>query len=245
MASRRESPAPARYAEYQRRVRDGLARASAVVAPTRAMLELLRAHYGDLEQSYVIENGADPERFKPSEKQPFFLAAGRFWDRGKNLALLAEVAPKVPWPVFVAGQLARSSNAEGPAAANLDWIGKLSQAELSRVMGRAAVFVHPALYEPFGLAPLEAALAGSALVLGDIPSLREVWGDAALYVDPSRAEAWIEALSLLARDDARRLELARAAEHRAMALTSARMALAYRALYSALVTARSNGGLPA
>jgi glycosyltransferase involved in cell wall biosynthesis len=239
-----KAPAPERYAEYRRRVRDGLSRADAVVAPTRAMLDYLRAHYGDIEHSYVIENGADPERFKPGEKQPFFLAAGRFWDRAKNLALLAEVAPKVPWPVFVAGELARSANADGPPASNLDCIGKLSQAELSRVMGRAAVFVHPALYEPFGLAPLEAALAGSALVLGDIASLREVWGDAALYVDPRRAEPWIEALSLLARDDARRLELARAAERRAMALTSSRMALAYRALYSDLVTARSNGGLP-
>jgi glycosyltransferase involved in cell wall biosynthesis len=236
-------PAPARYAEYARRVRSGLARANAVVAPTRAMLDLLRGHYGDLEASYVIENGADPERFKPAEKQPFFLAAGRLWDRAKNLALLRDVAPSLPWPVFVAGELGKNAQGDGPAARNLDFIGKLSQAELSRVMGRAAIFVHPALYEPFGLAPLEAALSGSALVLGDIPTLREVWGDAALYVDPARVEDWVDALSALARDDARRLELSRAAEQRAMTLTSARMALAYRALYSDLVTARSNGDL--
>jgi glycosyltransferase involved in cell wall biosynthesis len=209
------------------------------------MLDLLRSHYGELEQSYVIENGADPARFKPAEKQAFFLSAGRLSDRAKNLSLLTEIAPRLPWPVFVAGDLAKSDDVDGPAARNLEWLGKLSQAEVSRVMGRAAVFVHPALYEPFGLTPLEAALAGSALVLGDIASLREVWGDAALYVDPCDVGAWVTALSTIARDEALRLELARAAERRAMTLTSARMTLAYRALYSDLVTARSNGGLPA
>ena len=44
----------------------------------------------------------------------------------------------------------------------------------------AAIFARPARYEPFGLAILEAAQAGCALVLGDIPSLRELWADAAL-----------------------------------------------------------------
>ena len=33
----------------------------------------------------------------------------------------------------------------------------------------------PARYEPFGLSILEAALSGCALVLGDLPSLRELW----------------------------------------------------------------------
>jgi glycogen(starch) synthase len=242
-AVEKESPPP-RYAEYARRVRDGLSRADAVVAPTHAMLGLLRAEYGELEPSYVIENGADPERFKPAEKQPFFLAAGRLWDRAKNLSLLTEVAPGLPWPVFVAGDLARASRADGPTTPNLEWLGRVSQAELARVMGRAAVFVHPALYEPFGLAPLEAALSGAALVLGDIASLREIWGDAALYVAPSDPRAWVEMLSALALDEERRRALARAAKERAMNLTSAKMALAYRALYSELVTERSNGGSP-
>ena len=39
-----------------------------------------------------------------------------------------------------------------------------------------------ALYEPFGLAVLEAAQAGCALVLSDIPTFRELWDGAALFV---------------------------------------------------------------
>jgi glycosyltransferase involved in cell wall biosynthesis len=46
------------------------------------------------------------------------------------------------------------------------------------------VYAAPARYEPFGYAPLEAALSGCALVLGDIPSFRELWEGAALFVDP-------------------------------------------------------------
>ena len=61
--------------------------------------------------------------------------------------------------------------------------GPLGRAAMDAVAARrASIYAEPARYEPFGLAALEAARAGCALVLGDIPSLREVWGDAALYV---------------------------------------------------------------
>ena len=39
-----------------------------------------------------------------------------------------------------------------------------------------------ARYEPFGLAVLEAAQAGMALVLSDTPGFRELWDDAAIFV---------------------------------------------------------------
>jgi len=67
------------------------------------------------------------------------------------------------------------------------------------VCSRASIFASPARYEPFGLAALEAAQAGCALVLGDIPSLREVWGDAALFVPPDDDEALLAALRTASR----------------------------------------------
>ena len=57
------------------------------------------------------------------------------------------------------------------------------------MMARTAVFVSPALYEPFGLAVLEAAQAGCALVLSDIPTFRELWDGVALFVAPVIARA--------------------------------------------------------
>src|SRR6185369_13010706 len=55
-------------------------------------------------------------------------------------------------------------------------------------LGRASLYVLPARYEPFGLSVLEAALSGCALVIGDIPSLREIWEDCAVYVNPEDDE---------------------------------------------------------
>ena len=79
------------------------------------------------------------------------------------------------------------------------------------------VFVSPALYEPFGLAVLEAAQAGCALVLADIPTFRELWDGAALFVPPSDDRAIAATLSTITADTALRTRMAAAAERRAAA----------------------------
>ncbi|MEB3829625.1 glycosyltransferase [Phormidium sp. CCY1219] len=66
----------------------------------------------------------------------------------------------------------------------------MSPEELSHWYARAAIYAFPARYEPFGLSVLEAALSGCALVLGDIPRLREMWGDAAVFANPDVARRW-------------------------------------------------------
>ena len=91
-----------------------------------------------------------------------------------------------------------------------------------------------ARYEPFGLSIVEAALAGCALVIGDIPTLREIWGDTAMYVRPGDPDALAHALQTLIDDPVRRHELSTASRGRALALTPARMAEAYRGLYEEL-----------
>ena len=98
-------------------------------------------------------------------------------------------------------------------------------------MDRASVFAHPARYEPFGLAPLEAARAGCALVLGDIPSLRENWDAAALFVPPGDTQALTQALADLCANGSRREELAARAHERAQHFTPRRMAAGYREAY--------------
>ena len=57
----------------------------------------------------------------------------------------------------------------------LEALGKLPAAEMKLWFAHAAIYCLPARYEPFGLSVLEAGLSGCALVLGDIPSLREIW----------------------------------------------------------------------
>ena len=68
-------------------------------------------------------------------------------------------------------------------------LGVVPSDELVRLYGDASIFALPARYEPFGLSILEAALSGCALVLGDIPSLRELWAGAAVFVPPDDHKA--------------------------------------------------------
>jgi glycosyltransferase involved in cell wall biosynthesis len=72
-------------------------------------------------------------------------------------------------------------------------------------------------------------------VLGDIPSLREVWGDAALYADPFDGAAIGRAVRD-ALDDAS--ALGAAARRRAAGYTTDAMAEAYAATYGRLTSAR-------
>jgi glycosyltransferase involved in cell wall biosynthesis len=53
------------------------------------------------------------------------------------------------------------------------------------------------LYEPFGLAVLEAAQLGTPLVLADNATFRELWADAAVFVDPHDPDAWATTLAAL------------------------------------------------
>ena len=106
-------------------------------------------------------------------------------------------------------------------------------------MAEAAIFVAPARYEPFGLAVLEAAASGCALVLGDIPTLRELWDGAAMFVAPDSPEALRDTLLRLIDDEALRTELQSAAGERARAYGRDRMVDGYVALYADLLAARS------
>jgi glycosyltransferase involved in cell wall biosynthesis len=69
--------------------------------------------------------------------------------------------------------------------------------EIARLFPGAKAFVFPSFAEGFGLPPLEAMAAGAPVVCSDIPVFREVYGDAVLYVDPSRPESIAAAVRTL------------------------------------------------
>lgn len=232
---------PKRYARYREEVALGLHAAARVVAPSRAMLEALERHYGPLGDTQVLYNARRPEDFPPAaEREPFILAAGRLWDEAKNVAALDAVAPRLGWPVKVAGE-ARHPSGGQVSTRRVEPLGRLSSRELAVWMGRASIYALPARYEPFGLSPVEAALAGCALVLGDLPSLREVWGDAALFVPPEDTDALAGALESLRKDAELRKALAAAARARALEFSPARMAAGYLSVYADLVRPASIG----
>jgi glycosyltransferase involved in cell wall biosynthesis len=224
--------APPSWGRYRQAVRAGLCAADAVVAPTQAMRAGLLWDYG-FAAGVVIPNGSAAEPLAPGAvKQPYVLCSGRLWDAAKNVAALDAAAAGLAWPVIVAGEL---GDAPRPSAAATT--GPLEAAQLAALRAGASIYAAPVRYEPFGLGILEAAAARCALVLGDIPSLREVWRGAALYADPSDPDELHAQLAALIADAQRREALAEAAQRRAGAFTIGRAAWAYRRLYQRVLAA--------
>lgn len=222
--------APAEWREYAQRVSRGLGSAHLVVAPTNAMLNAAHQHYGPLSTARVIYNGRNPHRFPPGPKEPMILSAGRLWDEAKNVAALVHAAPQLPWPVVVAGDLSGPHDIAARPS-NLRFLGHMATAQLAGIYARAAIYAAPARYEPFGLCILEAALAGCALVLGDIPSLRELWDGAALFVPPADPDALRDCLLQIIHAPERRKEIAAVARNRAITLHPGHLLSSYRSAY--------------
>jgi len=235
---------PSEWDEYTTRVRAGLASADLVAAPSHAMLRALVRHYGSFVDTDVIPNGRDGTRFRPGHKESLIFAAGRLWDEAKNVAALCRVAQSLPWPAYVAGSK-RSPDGAEPDVEHVHALGVLPANELAEWLGRASIYAFPARYEPFGLSVLEAALSGCTLVLGGIESLREIWGDAAAYVDPMDDDQLARTLQWMCDDASLRRALAARARTRALELTPALMAERYLAAYNRLRHAHMNGEVAA
>lgn len=139
-------------------------------------------------------------------RQNFVLAAGRFWDEGKNAAVLDAAAGKSHWPMRLAG----SCTAPDGKAVSLEHaqaLGELPHGELMDLVRRAGIVVSASRYEPFGLAALEGARSGAPLVLSDIATYRELWRGAALFFDPQNPDDLARRLNRLAADDRLRTEM--------------------------------------
>ncbi len=100
------------------------------------------------------------------------LAGGAGWGNGGVEALGGQlgIAGRVRWPGYVPDEL------------------------VSPLLGGAACFVNPALYEGFGLPPLEAMACGAPVVASDTGAHPEVLGDAALLVPPTDVRAIADAV---------------------------------------------------
>lgn len=225
--------APPDWTRYASAVRKGLRAADGVVAPTHAMLDCLNEHYGPISGARVIPNGRVMKKFSPGQKKRIVLCAGRLWDEAKNVRAACAIAPESPWPVYIAGEKTHPDG-RSDCYKGVHWLGHLSENELALWMSQAAVYLLPAKYEPFGLSVLEAALSGCALVLGDIPSLRENWEGAALFVDPSDPRAIGRTVQLLAESEELRNRLGAKARERGLGLGIDTTTLKYLECYSAM-----------
>jgi glycosyltransferase involved in cell wall biosynthesis len=210
-------------------VQRGLDRAAAVVAPSLAFAAETTRIYGV--PATAVHNGRRPMWSRDIPQGQFVFTAGRLWDEGKNVATLDAAAARIDVPFQAAGAQGGPNRAHVELR-HVDALGSLSQTRLAGLYAARPVYASAALYEPFGLSVLEAAQAGCALVLSDIPTHREIWGGTAIFVPPHDDKAFASAIQDLLGDPDEREQLGRLAAARAAHYTPGRMAHGMAEIYS-------------
>jgi glycosyltransferase involved in cell wall biosynthesis len=223
--------------QYCRLVTDGLNGATAVIAPTRWMLNGLRRNFPFRARCELIPNGRTLPDGSSSARHLRAVTVGRLWDEAKDIRMLGEVSSKVP--LYAAGDM-QQGDARGPQSLRgVALLGRMRENELLDFFRQSAIYICTSRYEPFGLAPLEAALCGCAVLARDISSLREVWEDGALYfADAASLSALLDALAA----DPDLLEAAqRRSSARARRFTAERMVASYQAQFARVLNEAKAG----
>jgi glycosyltransferase involved in cell wall biosynthesis len=210
---------------------EGLRRADLVLVPSAAHGRAVAEVYGLPRPPQIVHNGraAVTSGDMPAQLDEIF-TAGRLWDEGKDIAALDRAAASLAWPVRAAGEIAGPDGTRFQAE-HIDLLGRQSQAEIRQRLAGRPIYASPARFEPFGLAVLEAAQAGCALVLSDIATFRELWDGAALFAAAADAPALAAAVRELMEDPDRRRELGHAAQTRAEVYTLEAMVTGTLAAY--------------
>jgi glycosyltransferase involved in cell wall biosynthesis len=239
-ASVKQGPEPPEWEWRADLVRRHLEAADRVVAPSAAFADLVASVYRLRKRIDVVHNGRSRSPAAPTGRTlEALFAAGRLWDEGKNVATLDRVAALVDAPFFVAGPRV-GPNGTRIECRNLQALGELASDEVRVWLAKRPIFLSSALYEPFGLTALEAAQAGCALVLSDIPTFRELWDGAALFAPARDEAAFATAATTLLEDRLLRRRMERAAHERARRYKLETMGQRMIALYDDVV---GKGGL--
>jgi glycosyltransferase involved in cell wall biosynthesis len=215
----------------------GLARASAVVAPSIAFAAETARIYQI--PALTVHNGRRPFQAPAVPQADFVFTASRLWDEGKNVITLDAAAARLGVAFEAAGAV-RGPNGASIELDHIRSIGEVSPARLSGLLAARPIFVSAALYEPFGLSVLEAAHAGCALVLSDIPTHRELWGAAAIFAPARDVQAFASAIQDLLDDPDERQQLGQLARARAHLYSPERMARGMAGIYSRVTQPRLN-----
>jgi glycosyltransferase involved in cell wall biosynthesis len=188
---------------YRDTVANGLRGADLVVAPSRWMLDQVSKLYVQPAAEQVIYNGRTPLLFDPDKKKDdSVLSVGRVWDPAKNVSLLMQRKQEARVSIVgwerEPGREDRHRSVHAPA--NVSLLGSKSQTELREMYADAAIYAATSRYEPFGLAPLEAALSRCALVLNDNPVFHELWNEVGIFFKKDDAEDCVKRIDELRRD---------------------------------------------
>lgn len=145
----------------------------------------------------------------PGPDAPYILATGKISPR-KNvirvMRALSRLGDAIPHHLVLAGAGGWDMDEVFKEIDNplirqrVHMTGYVTDAQLQDLYQGAALYIHPSLYEGFGLTVLEAMASGCPVITSNVYSLPEVAGDAALLVDPYDVDAIAEAIRSVCQD---------------------------------------------
>ena len=206
---------PRHVRSFETEVAGSVRRATRTIAVSATTAADVERYYGvGAERVRVVHNGVD-EAFSPGDREASLAAVEDRWGIGgpfvlhvgsteprKGIDVLVEAAALAAgegagWQLVLAGSSGFGSEqleaAAGAAGTHL--LGPVSEEELLDLMRAAGAFAAPALYEGFGIAPLEAMACGTpAVIAAGSGGLEEISGPAAIVVAERTAPAWKSSL---------------------------------------------------
>lgn len=168
------------------------------------------ARLGRVPPGRVARLGMEPPMPDPATvpvgldlSEPYFVVLGTIEPR-KNHSLLLDVwerLPPHPGPrLFILGGRGWRNEAVFRRLDALPKDGRVRECRglpdgaVAAILAGARALLFPSLAEGTGLPALEAAALGVPVICSDLPELREVMGDYAVYLAPSDGYAWSEVI---------------------------------------------------
>jgi len=217
-----------RYKHYYRFIIPRLLKCSHLtIAGSHSTKRDLESLFPDVGRIEVIYPGYSREIFMPQVKPKIEAAKNKYGLKSyilcvseirpyKNIRKLIEAfvaLPKTDVTLAIVGRVTKLEKdiaqfvKENKQSNNIRLLGYVPDDDLASLYAGAYAFIHPSLYEGFGLPPLEAMASGCPVLVSNVSSLPEICGDAGLYFNPRDVNSISGAIINILNNKAFRLNL--------------------------------------
>jgi glycosyltransferase involved in cell wall biosynthesis len=216
---------------YEAVVRIAVRRARKILVPSNSIAKKLRENFRVPEGKIAVTHEAASltnSKFNPPTggqnskiildkykiKKPYLIYVGNAYPY-KNLDCLLAALTKLPGTLSFINPCSRSTfydrlkerARELGLGERVILPGYVPDEDLAGLYKEAEAYVFPSLSEGFGIPGLDAMVLGTPVVCSDIPTLKEIYGDAALYFDPHSEDDMAEKIKKILQDQKLRQDL--------------------------------------
>jgi glycosyltransferase involved in cell wall biosynthesis len=173
--------------------------------PATYRARLRRIDHGVLASTAVIDRRDARAAFGLPDNVYLAISSGRLTGDKNHRVLIEALAALPDIHLGIAGvgperETLLHLATERGVTERLHLVGEVPPERIFNFLAAGDLYLFPSRTETFGLAAAEAAIAGLPVVANDIPVLREVLGDAAIYADAERPADMAAAIGRVAAE---------------------------------------------